>query len=654
MGVVNHQKWPQTGIYSNSKFYRNKNYKGTSRSDETYLLRGGKPLKKGAIEKVPLQEVMEGFYSTFFLVPKKNGEMRPVINLKPLNRYMVKQHFKMDTLSKVLNLVKKDQFSFTLDLKDAYMHIPIHKNYKKYLRFCINNQCYQFTALCFGPSQAPRAFTKVISVVAAYLRMLNVHLASYLDDWLVVKSQKIALLSDQKTTVSLLLQLGFIINVEKSSLVPKQVITYLGSVFNLKLGLVYPTLERITKLEEAIRLLIQGKNSAFQFLHVLGLMASCIEIIPFARLHMRPIQLHLLAHWKPVSKDMTINVPITGHLIDHLRWWLLRANTLKGRSLQQWSTTVTITTDSSKTGYGGHMNEQKVFQGTWTREQAKRHINVLEMEAVLRTVKNFLPYLKNQQVLIRSDNTTVVQFINKQGGTRSASLCYLTWELWNLAIKHNFMIKAAYVAGKMNLLADHLSRVKIRPSEWTLNNQIVQMLFRRWGTPMIDLFASVHNHKVPIFCSWYQNSQALAIDALSVSWERMIAYAFPPICLIPKVLQHMSQFNCQIILIAPQWPRRHWYTTLLQYLIAPPVRLPVLREMLVQPKTKIYHPSPEIFKLTAWLLSTEISKQKVFLRELENYSQPHGELELKKIMDVNLENSVAGVVQGIKIPLLHL
>jgi hypothetical protein len=61
--------------------------------------------------------------------------------------------------------------------------------------------------------------------------------------------------------------------------------------------------------------------------------------------------------------------------------------------------------------------------------------------------------------------------------------------------------------------------------------------------------------------------------------------------------------------------------------------------MLVQPKTKINY-------LTAWLLSTEISKQKS-LKELENYSQPHGELELKTNMDVNLENSVAGVVQGI-------
>ena len=52
----------------------------------------------------------------------------------------------------------------------------------------------------------------------------------------------------------------------------------------------------------------------------------------------------------------------------------------------------------------------------------------------------------------------------------------------------------------------------------------------------------------------------------------MYAYAYPPICLIPKILQYMRQFHCQIILIAPQWPMRHWYADLLQFLIAYPIR----------------------------------------------------------------------------------
>ena len=108
--------------------------------------------------------------------------------------------------------------------------------------------------------------------------------------------------------------------------------------------------------------------------------------------------------------------------------------------------------------------------------------------------------------------------------------------------------------------------------------------------------------KAKIFCSWIPSHLALATDALSVSWENMEAYAFPPICLIPKVLQHMKRFQCQLILIAPQWPRRSWYTNLLQTLIACPVKLPIIHNMLYQPKTTIVHPNPQVFNLIAWLL----------------------------------------------------
>jgi hypothetical protein len=69
------------------------------------------------------------------------------------------------------------------------------------------------------------------------------------------------------------------------------------------------------------------------------------------------------------------------------------------------------------------------------------------------------------------------------------------------------------------------------------------------------------------------HTEALAVDALTISWEKMYAYAYPPICLIPKILQYMRQFHCQIILIAPQWPRRHWYADLLQFLLVLPVDL---------------------------------------------------------------------------------
>ena len=155
-------------------------------------------LRKDAIEKVPPNERGCGFFSTFFLVPKKNGKMRPVINLRPLNRYLKKEHFKMDTLKKVINLVKPNDWAISLDLSDAYLHIPIFQKHRKYLRFCIAGQCWQWKCLCFGPSTAPPVFSKVISVIAAHLRAQNIRLASYLDDWLDRNQLKRLLLQDRE------------------------------------------------------------------------------------------------------------------------------------------------------------------------------------------------------------------------------------------------------------------------------------------------------------------------------------------------------------------------------------------------------------------------------------------------------------------------
>lgn len=608
-------------------------------------------LEKGVIEPVPTQETHKGFYSTFFLVTKKNGQMRPVINLKPLNAYVRKEHFKMDTLAKVLNLVNPNMWAISLDLKDAYLHIPIHKKHRKFLRFCINNKCYQFTAMCFGPTQAPRAFTKITSVVTAYLRMQNQTLASYLDDWLMLNRLVERLLEERDRTLNLLIDLGFIINLDKSALIPSQIFTYIGCLFNLVLGIVEPTLDRIQKLELALQQLLSGRITARHYLHILGIMASCLELIPFARLQMRPMQLHLLSFWKPSSRDLELEIPVTQHLVSHVTWWLNRANTQKGRSVVQEFPSVTITTDASKLGYGGHINQSQVTQGVWSQAEKKQHINWLEMEAVLRTVKFFLPQLKNKSVMVRCDNISCVQFLNKQGGTKSASLCYKTWELWQLAIQHNIRLKAAYLAGRLNTLADQLSRVKIQPTEWTLNNQVVQYLFQTWGSPQIDLFASVHNHKTPIFCTWQPHCRALATDAFSISWDMMIAYAYPPICMIPKVLEHMTKFKCQMILIAPQWPRRLWYNRMLQMLIDVPRRLPNLVNLLHQPKTEIVHPQPEVFNLVAWLLSTDPLKQKAFRKGLENCSLRHGVWAHNKIMHANSKSSVAGVIEGKLIPI---
>ena len=193
--------------------------------------------------------------------------------------------------------------------------------------FCVNNQCYQFRVLCFGPTAAPRIFTKVCSVVAAHLRAPNIRLAAYLDDWFVVNQNKQMLMEDREKTLILIINLGFIVNLEeKSNLILTQTITvptitYIGAMFCLKEEIVRPTSERITKLLLGIENILKRESQATarDCLHLLIIMASCIELIPNARLFMRPIQLHLLFHWKPSSQILEAKVPFSKLLKSHLK-----------------------------------------------------------------------------------------------------------------------------------------------------------------------------------------------------------------------------------------------------------------------------------------------------------------------------------------------
>ena len=156
--------------------------------------------------------------------------------------------------------------------------------------------------------------------------------------------------------------------------------------------------------------------SARQYLQTPGLMASCIDIILNARLQIRPIQLHLLQWWKLVSRDLEMTILKSHHFREHLSWWLQEANIIKGRSLSQIQASKIIAIDASAQMRGGNLGHQ-IIQGFWSKEQKELHINCLELEAVILNVKKFLLQLRNQCVLVHSDNTTVIQYINRQGRT---------------------------------------------------------------------------------------------------------------------------------------------------------------------------------------------------------------------------------------------
>ena len=97
-------------------------------------------LSKNAIERVENVKSI-GFYSRLFLLPKPHQRWRPVIDLR-LNTFLLVERFKMETPESIRASLIPGEWVSSIDLADAYLHIPIHPNSRKYLRFCHRSQVF--------------------------------------------------------------------------------------------------------------------------------------------------------------------------------------------------------------------------------------------------------------------------------------------------------------------------------------------------------------------------------------------------------------------------------------------------------------------------------------------------------------------------------
>ena len=162
-----------------------------------------------------------------FLVRKKDGGNRPVINLKKLNKFLPYHHLKMEGLQSLKYLLDQGDFLCKIDLKDAYFAIPLEKTSRKYKRFLWEGDLYKFTCLCFGLACAPQIFTKLLKVPFALLKRLNVRVVIYLDDMLIFGRSIEEAMQARDTLIFLLQKLGFVLNLEKLQLQPVKTLEFL-------------------------------------------------------------------------------------------------------------------------------------------------------------------------------------------------------------------------------------------------------------------------------------------------------------------------------------------------------------------------------------------------------------------------------------------
>ena len=90
-------------------------------------------LAKQAI--VPLPPDSWAFFNRVFLIPKKTGGFRLILDVSKLNDYLVVKSFSMDTVQVIRGAVEPGMWGVSIDLSDAYHHIPVAERHTTYLYF---------------------------------------------------------------------------------------------------------------------------------------------------------------------------------------------------------------------------------------------------------------------------------------------------------------------------------------------------------------------------------------------------------------------------------------------------------------------------------------------------------------------------------------
>ena len=152
--------------------------------------------------------------------------------------------------------------------------------------------------------------------------------------------------------------------------------------------------------------------------------------------------------------------------------------------------------------------------------------------------------------------------------------------------------------------------------------------------------------------SWHPDPGSCAVDSHQHSWRNLYGYAFPPFCLIGKVLAKVRKDQSLLLIVTPAWQTQPWYAALLAMSVQHPIILPNLTTLLQGPQGQ-KHPLQEgnQLQLVAWKVSGKLWKVREYQNSLPYLSQiPEGQGQYL-ISSRTGESGLAGDVNGRLIPL---
>ncbi|CAI7932755.1 unnamed protein product [Closterium sp. NIES-54] len=456
-------------------------------------------------------------------VVEQRDKCRLILDLRKVNQHLQVPKFKYEGLNRVSEIIRHNDWLFTIDLKSGYHHVEMHPSCWKFLGFQFEGGFYCFRALPFGLATAPFVFTQLIKQLAKRWRACGVRVVPYVDDLLFLcDSAEQA----RKTCTEVLCDLGaagFVINEKKSRLQPAHQTRFLGMELDTESGMFSIGSDRQAQFLDTLNTLIskgqRGQQVPIrQVARITGMLSSMsLALGTTARAFS-----HKLLQLIDAAESWHSRIWMPRAAIEELIFWQLHFDQFNGApfhlshqfdavihvdaSAHNWGATLTKFTDASYEASASMPSELLPTSSTQR-----------ELEGVLWALETFASHIKSGHVLVRVDNQGVV-FILRKGGSSQPWLTLTCQAVIQFCLKNHTRLAIEWIPRELNAHADELSKIQDQ-DDYSLHMPWFLLLECRWGPHTIDLFANITNKKLPRFCSKIPHPSATAIDAFSISWK---------------------------------------------------------------------------------------------------------------------------------------
>ena len=540
------------------------------------------------ITKRAVEKAIEPFcVLPLFCIKKKNSKaMRPILNMKVLSPYIFSPKFKMEGMRAAKDLLRRNDWAVRVDLRDAYLHVKLHKEDRKFVQYRYNGQLWQWRTLPFGHRDAPRFFQKLMVTAIANLRKQGLRLVVYLDDLLILGETEDNSAKWRDKTLNRLLRLGFTVNLEKSDLQPAQLITFLGIAIkttDLTLSLPQQKLQAFRRvIHRTIKKAQKRKEvTTWQLQSLLGTLQATSECVLQHRLRMNSLFECLARALKSPAGKMSL----TKEAIDDLVWWRDNLHRWNGKALIQPEADREMEVDASDLGIAAVYHGERRELTAHRFLSNKLHINHRELMAAEYGLRAFAIQegWRDCTIKVKTDSIVAFAYINRMGG-RIPQLCRITERLHKFALERNLRVVAEWLPGVENRAADQLSRIQKDYSDKQLHPQLFKQIQQQFGKLEIDLFASKANAQVSRYVSRRAEEEAWYTDAFSRPLPKGLKiFANPPFVMMGRFLAKVKRERAQAVVVAPVWTSQPWWPVLVEMMVGQPMMLERRRDMYLLP-----------------------------------------------------------------------